>query len=278
MARYHINPGTGKPGQCSAKSGNCPFASDSEHYPSVEAAQAAYEAQQASSTVPAGARKAKTQPEFETVVPAPEFEQYAGLAKGADVKVGDAIQVRGGTAEVLGVKTGYKYNTVTIPDATKGTRTVNLPLDEERPTWIRRETEVSKIHRTAMEKERYYEVSLKTYAPRRAEAVTAIQETVDKGYLLNSGQLDSLVEAEAQDAVVKRYEALVEQAKRGAENLPNYRPYTRAADALAEEFEREVMAAASSGNNVSTSEARNLYERAMTSAKAAFVKNRNFHW
>jgi hypothetical protein len=38
MARYHINPETGNPNECSAQQGNCPFGSDEAHYPSkVEA-------------------------------------------------------------------------------------------------------------------------------------------------------------------------------------------------------------------------------------------------
>lgn len=45
MAKFHINPGTGNPGSCSAQAGNCPFGNDDEHYTSEEAARAAYEKQ-----------------------------------------------------------------------------------------------------------------------------------------------------------------------------------------------------------------------------------------
>lgn len=43
--KYHINPETGNPNQCRAKSGNCPFGTDADHYPDKDTARAAYEAQ-----------------------------------------------------------------------------------------------------------------------------------------------------------------------------------------------------------------------------------------
>jgi hypothetical protein len=46
MSKYHINPQTGNPGLCRAQSGNCPFGSDDEHYPSKQEARTAFEVQQ----------------------------------------------------------------------------------------------------------------------------------------------------------------------------------------------------------------------------------------
>lgn len=47
MARFHINPTTGDPGPCRARK-SCPFGDmETEHYDSLEAAQAAFEASQA---------------------------------------------------------------------------------------------------------------------------------------------------------------------------------------------------------------------------------------
>lgn len=43
MAKFHIGPG-GNPGECSAKSGNCPYGADAAHYGSKEEARAAFEA------------------------------------------------------------------------------------------------------------------------------------------------------------------------------------------------------------------------------------------
>lgn len=43
MAKYHINPETGKPGRCRASAGKCPFAGDSLHYETVKAARAGFE-------------------------------------------------------------------------------------------------------------------------------------------------------------------------------------------------------------------------------------------
>lgn len=41
--KFHINPETGNPNKCSAKSGNCPFGSDSEHFESKNEARAHFE-------------------------------------------------------------------------------------------------------------------------------------------------------------------------------------------------------------------------------------------
>ena len=49
MARFHINPKTGNPGQCRAQQA-CPFGGAEDHYSSQEEARAAYERKQASST------------------------------------------------------------------------------------------------------------------------------------------------------------------------------------------------------------------------------------
>ena len=48
MAKYHINPKTGKAGLCRARSGNCPFGSDEQHFDSLLEAQAAFEKSMAS--------------------------------------------------------------------------------------------------------------------------------------------------------------------------------------------------------------------------------------
>ena len=52
MARYHINPKTGKPGVCRATK-SCPFGDmEADHYPSVAAAQAAFEEAMHTSVTP----------------------------------------------------------------------------------------------------------------------------------------------------------------------------------------------------------------------------------
>lgn len=43
MAKFHINPESGEPGECSAKPGNCPFGDDSDHYASLAQARGAFE-------------------------------------------------------------------------------------------------------------------------------------------------------------------------------------------------------------------------------------------
>lgn len=43
MSSFHVNPETGNAGVCRAESGNCPFGSTDDHYPSADLARAAYE-------------------------------------------------------------------------------------------------------------------------------------------------------------------------------------------------------------------------------------------
>lgn len=45
MAKFHINPATGNPGRCLARSGNCPFGGEDAHYSTKEEARLAYEQQ-----------------------------------------------------------------------------------------------------------------------------------------------------------------------------------------------------------------------------------------
>lgn len=42
MAKYHINPATGDPGRCMARSGHCPFGGDETHYSTKAEAREAY--------------------------------------------------------------------------------------------------------------------------------------------------------------------------------------------------------------------------------------------
>lgn len=51
--KYHVNTKTGETGECGAVKGKCPFGSESEHYTSRKAAQAAYEHKMEGATLPA---------------------------------------------------------------------------------------------------------------------------------------------------------------------------------------------------------------------------------
>lgn len=56
MARYHINPETGRPNQCTAKV-QCRFGSETQHFDSKEAARAGYEKQMKDQTVSESLKK-----------------------------------------------------------------------------------------------------------------------------------------------------------------------------------------------------------------------------
>jgi hypothetical protein len=49
--KFHINPSTGNPNKCSAKSGNCPFGGDSEHFESKDEARLNFEHQNSDQSV-----------------------------------------------------------------------------------------------------------------------------------------------------------------------------------------------------------------------------------
>ena len=61
MARYHINPETGRPNQCTAKV-QCRFGSDTQHFDSKEAARSGYEKQMEGQTVSGGLKKTSEAP------------------------------------------------------------------------------------------------------------------------------------------------------------------------------------------------------------------------
>lgn len=63
MAKFHITPKTGNPGSCRAVTGACPFGSTDEHYPTKEAARAAFEKTN-EATVLAFEKKTQSLPAF----------------------------------------------------------------------------------------------------------------------------------------------------------------------------------------------------------------------
>jgi hypothetical protein len=79
MAKYHVNPKTGDPGSCRATKGNCPFASDDEHYTSKEAAHEAFEKKVAETPAPEFSanrvrfQKITTQENLQKLVPQLEY-------------------------------------------------------------------------------------------------------------------------------------------------------------------------------------------------------------
>lgn len=264
MAKYHINPETGKTGLCSAREGNCPLAGGSEHYPTEDAARAAYEDKMAGSSMPSVAKKSPIKAEPEAV-----YVMFEKPVAGKDLKKGDEIDVRGLLLPIRDLKRGYKYATVTVPDLKKGERQINIPLQEEVLAAVRVETEESRNMRRKYQLEKTLELAVQKYKPKREVAVAAIQERIDKGFMLDGFQIGNLVEAEAKDTVMAMYKHEIDRAKEedGVNN-----PYTRAQANLQEQFKNEVIQGSARGNSVSSSEASNLYDREMLSAKAEFLR------
>lgn len=75
--KYHISPTTGNPNRCYANTKPCPLGGEKEHYPTKEAARAAYEKKQAPSLT--GLKKTKT------ATPAPVKTTSSTKAKSAKV-------------------------------------------------------------------------------------------------------------------------------------------------------------------------------------------------
>ena len=46
MSKYHINPETGNPGQCTARAGQCPYGANAPHFSTATDARMAYEVSQ----------------------------------------------------------------------------------------------------------------------------------------------------------------------------------------------------------------------------------------
>jgi len=51
MAKFHVNPKTGNPGECRAEQGGCPFGGEEHHYSSPEKAREAFELSMAAETL-----------------------------------------------------------------------------------------------------------------------------------------------------------------------------------------------------------------------------------
>lgn len=93
--QYHISPATGRPNKCTATKRACPVGG--EHFPTKEAAQAAYEAQQKGRVLPASAKKIPVQTSAPSVnwyeVPlTPQEEVRLETMKGAQTPPGDLEQ------------------------------------------------------------------------------------------------------------------------------------------------------------------------------------------
>lgn len=89
MARYHINPETGRPNQCTAKV-QCRFGSETQHFDSKESARAGYEKQMQGQTVSGSLKKTVEPPEH---VPAEViFDKKAVEAAAKEIdKIGNGV-------------------------------------------------------------------------------------------------------------------------------------------------------------------------------------------
>jgi hypothetical protein len=287
VTRFHINPESGQAGQCRASAGNCPFASDEEHYGSVEEARAAYETAQESSTIPKTVKKVT--PELQTVkvpqgegkepkvipfntqVPEPTYGFKEEDVPASWLKPGDQVKVDGAYLPVLTAKAGYKYQSITVPDLKKGEKQISLELTKSVEVKKREETEASKKIRKAALEEQAFEYMAHRWQPAREKALARIQESVAKGYQLDGFSIGALVEADAKDTVMVQW---LNRVKYIRENEPkNKRPYKTASNSLREELTERVVGGASRATSVSTSEAHNLYDRAVLTAQAEFVKH-----
>lgn len=269
MSRFHINPETGVAGACRATTGNCPFGSDEAHYATPDAARAAYEQAQGAN-IPTATKRT---PDLE--IPAPTYEVVIQQVLGKALNTKCDILVKDVFQPVRGVKLGYKYATVTVPDLKKGERNLNLPLNEAVTAQVKIETKESKAMRTEALAERSVVNFANSYVPKRIAAVKSLQEHVDKGYLLAGSQISDLVEAEAKDSVMEDYKRTLSSVHR---EEPNEKfPYSRAVTLLQEDYKDAVIMGAFRSNSVSTSEAYNLFEREKLSAKASFL-NRGMHF
>lgn len=82
---YHISPRSGEPGHCKAAPGNCPFASETDHYETKEAARTAYENSMAAGS--ASIRKPATVEVLYSPIESPfNSDDYTYLVNGSDTR------------------------------------------------------------------------------------------------------------------------------------------------------------------------------------------------
>lgn len=289
MAKFHISK-DGVPRPCSADEGKCPLGNNEPHYGTVVAARAAYEAQQEVNLlvpvrrgVPAPIDEKETpQSELETVVPDPEYHYVGRGAKAKELKAGDRIPVPGNLYRVRSIKLGYKNATIDVVDDEGKNKTVVYGVNDQLSIEVREETPESKTLRNAATKEAYLEKSLVNYKPKRARAAARVLSNIQKGYRMDSSDLRSLTEAEAEDAVVSIYEDRVRSVKKAiAEGNPEVagatNPYTLAYESVKEDFTREAISQARRGESNSTSAFSNAFEQEMLAAKMNFMERGFFY-
>lgn len=293
MTKYHISE-DGNPRVCTAAEGNCPLGSDEPHFSTKIAARAAYEASLDAELVAPSIRKKlpKDSPllpqqpevELETVQPEREYDYVYTPTVAGKLKKGDVYRFDDGTTGIVqDVKLGTKNATVSVSHENGKTKTLVHKLQEPVSINAKVETEESKARSMEAYRERELEIALKTYEPRQSKAVAEMVLKTQKGYVADSWDARTLINAAANDRVMPIYEHTVDRVKEsiasGEEGFENERnPYSRAFKIVKEEFTREIMQNAGRGESNSTSAISNEFERELIKAKADFLGNIRWGW
>lgn len=277
MSKFHLSE-DGTPRPCSAEPGKCPIDPNAPHFETKVAAIAAYEAQQAASTIAAPIKRDSQAREFEYEVVRPEsvYEYVPAVKNAGDVQNGSILITTKGAHRVVHAKRGYKNVEFELDNEDGTTRKVVYKLEDQVNVNEKQETAESQVESNSYYIEAELERRLKSYKPQRARAVAMMTQAIQKGRTLDSFQMRTLIEAEANDRVMAEFEDTVasvkENAKKegskyyGVKNL-----YTAAYEHLKKEYSDDAIRHASRGESHSTSAVSNAYEAELLKAKARFL-------
>ena len=184
MARYHINPKTGNPGICRAKS-SCPFGDlTADHFDSPEAARAAYEKRMETDATKEKLTKA-----------AQEKELVIVQINGSNIRRGDVFRGE----EILSASVGRKYVTLVTDKNPK----ILVGVDEDVPVLREQETANAKEASTKLFEARFAERAVEMRLSRFEDAHKALNESVEKYGEADGFRLSDFIQAQA-DAHIAR--------------------------------------------------------------------------
>lgn len=163
MARYHINPETGRPNQCTAKV-KCRFGADTQHFDSKESARAGYEKQMEGQAVSGSLKKSAQTPNpakkplYDAKVVAVANKEIEKLSNGA-VSIHLASEYLGNDSPELIVMFNAEHDMVLVVEEEDGQKVAYSAygIDPRPNRWpVSQFVTASRIDEMAMENEEYH--------------------------------------------------------------------------------------------------------------------------
>lgn len=161
MAKYHINPETGRPNQCTAKV-KCRFGADTQHFDSKESARAGYEKQMEGQAVSGSLKRSSKVPVAKTLFDPKAVEvankEIEWLSNGT-VSIQLASEYLGGDNTELLVMFNAEHDMVLVIEEEDGKKVAysGYGIDPRPTRWpVSEFVTASRIDEMAMENEEYH--------------------------------------------------------------------------------------------------------------------------